>query len=53
VCDEHDRAVECVEGALQLVDRRKVEMVRRLVEDQAVDAASGEERDERARALAR
>ena len=50
--DEQDGPVECVERPLQLLDRRNVEMVRRLVEDQAVDAARREQRDQRPRALA-
>ena len=50
--DEHDRALKHVQGALELLDRRNVEMVRRLVEHDAVDAARGEERDEGARTLA-
>src|SRR5438093_1211746 len=41
VRDEQDRAVERVQGTLQLLDRRNVEMVRRLVEDQEVDASCG------------
>src|SRR5437763_2585549 len=50
--DEHDRACEHVQGALELLDRRNVEMVRRLVEHQAVDPARGEERHQRTGALA-
>jgi adenine C2-methylase RlmN of 23S rRNA A2503 and tRNA A37 len=53
VRDEQDRAVERVQSALQLLDRRNVEMVRRLVEDQEVDASCGQKREQRARALAR
>jgi hypothetical protein len=53
VRDEHDRSLERIERALKLLDRRNVEMVRRLVEDQAVHATGSEERDERAGALSR
>src|SRR6185436_5829102 len=41
------------ESALELLDRLDVEVVRRLVEDEGVDAAGGEEREAGARALAR
>src|SRR6266508_4055061 len=49
---QHHRPLERVERTLQLLDCRDVEMVRRLVEDEAVDAARGEERDQRPRPLA-
>src|SRR6266536_3781944 len=39
VRNEQDRTVERVERALELLDRGDVEMVRRLVEHEAVDAA--------------
>jgi len=52
VRDQHHRPLERVERTLQLLDCRDVEMVRRLVEDEAVDAARGEERDQRPRPLA-
>ena len=52
VRDEQHRAVVAGERALELLDRLDVEMVRRLVEDEAVDAARGEQREHRARALA-
>jgi len=50
---EHDRAVVCVERALELFDRRDVEVVRRLVEDETVDAARSEQRQDRTRSLSR
>ena len=40
VRDEDDRALEGFEGLLELLDRGEVEVVRRLVEHQAVHAAS-------------
>ena len=51
--DEDHGAVVAGEAALELLDRLDVEVVRRLVEDEAVDAAGGEEREPGARALAR
>ena len=51
--DEQDCPGESVECSLELLDRRHVEVVRRLVENETVHAASREERDQRARALAR
>jgi hypothetical protein len=53
VRDQQNRAVERIQGTLELLDRRNVEMVRRLVEDQEVDASGGQQRQQRARALAR
>ena len=50
---EQHRAVVAGERALELLDRLDVEVVRRLVEDEAVDAARGEQREHGARALAR
>ena len=50
--DEQHRPVVAGERALELLDRLDVEVVRRLVEDEAVDAARGEERETR-RACAR
>src|SRR5207244_6306797 len=52
VGDEEDRAVEARERRLELLDGRHVEVVRRLVEEQGVDAARGEMRQRRASALA-
>ena len=49
---EQNRSGESVERALELLDRSNVKMVRGLVEDETVHAASGEQRDRRARALA-
>jgi hypothetical protein len=53
VCDQQHGAVEGVERALELLDRRDVEMVRRLVQNQAVDPTSCEEREESARSFSR
>jgi hypothetical protein len=53
VADEDDRARKAVERMLELFDSRNVEMVRRLVEDEAVDPTRCEERHERTRPLAR
>ncbi len=53
VRDEQQRAVVGVEGRLELLDRGQVEVVGRLVEHEAVDAAGAEQRERRARALAR
>src|SRR2546430_9253981 len=47
------RSLEGLERGLELLDRRQVEVVRRLVEDEAVHAASRRERERRARPLAR
>src|SRR5207302_1481642 len=52
VRDEEDGADEAVERRLELLDRLEVEMVRRLVEDEAVDAARAEEGERRAASLA-
>jgi len=52
VCDEQNRPGESVERALELLDCSYVKMVRRLVENETVHAASGEQSDHRARALA-
>src|SRR5262249_14755855 len=51
--DEDDGAVVAAETALQLLDRLDVEVVRRLVEHEAVDALGGQEREAGAGALAR
>ena len=40
VRDQEQRALESAERALQLLDGRQVEVVRRLVEDEATRAAS-------------
>jgi hypothetical protein len=53
VGDEDDRAVVALEGRLELCDGLQVEMVGRLVEDEGVHAARGEERERRAAPLAR
>jgi hypothetical protein len=53
VGDQQNRAVERIQGTLELLNCRNVEMVRRLVEDQEVDASSGQQREQRTRALAR
>src|SRR5262249_29547672 len=45
VRDEDHGAVIAGEGALELLDRLDVEVVRGLVEDEAVDTAGGEERE--------
>jgi len=50
---EHDRSIEGLERALELFDRRDVEMVRRFVEHETVDAARRQQREHGARALAR
>src|SRR5438105_12036170 len=49
---EDDGALEGLERGLELLDRRQVEVVRRLVEDEAVHAARRRERERRARPLA-
>ena len=49
--DEHDRPLERIERTLQLLDRGHVQMIRGLVEDQAVDTARGEQRNQRTRPL--
>ena len=51
--DEDHSSVVAGEAALELLDRLDVEVVRRLVEDEAVDAAGGQEREAGAGALAR
>ena len=51
--DEHDRALVAGEGELELLDRLEVEVVRRLVEDEAVDPPRREEREDGPRPLAR
>src|SRR5256885_6053787 len=51
VGDEDDGAGVAGERGLELLDRWEVEMVRRLVEDEAVDAARGEQRQLGSRAL--
>jgi hypothetical protein len=38
VCDEENRAAVAVERGLQLIDRRQIQVVRGLVQDEAVDA---------------
>src|SRR5215468_7305803 len=50
---EQHCAVECVQRPLELLDRRDVEVVARLVEDQAVDAARSEQSEQRTRSLPR
>ena len=50
---EQDGAVVAAERALELLDRLDVEVVRRLVEDEAVDAAGGQQCETGAGALAR
>ena len=52
VGDDDEAALERLERGLELLDRLEVEVVRRLVEHEAVDAAGGEQRQSRARALA-
>src|SRR5581483_11319013 len=52
VRDEDDRSVVVAEGALELLDRLDVEMVRRLVEHERVHAARREKRERGARPLA-
>jgi hypothetical protein len=52
VGDEQHRAAERIERRLELLDRRQVEVVRRLVEHQAVRAGRHEQREHRASALA-
>ena len=49
---EQHRAAERVERLLELFDRRQVEVVGRLVEDQEVDLAGLEQGERGARALA-
>ena len=51
--DDDERAVVAVERHLELLDRLEVEVVRRLVEEQQVDAARLELREVRPRPLAR
>ena len=51
--DEEQRALVRGEGLFELLDRGQVEMVRRLVEHEAVDAAGHEQREHGPRALAR
>src|SRR3954463_14064339 len=51
--DQDHGAVVGREAALELLDRLDVEMVRRLVEHEAVDAVGGQEREAGASALAR
>src|SRR5512146_1437745 len=53
VRDQHDGARERVERALELLDPRHVEMVRRLVEHETVHTARGKQGDERPRSLPR
>src|SRR5437763_15708410 len=53
VRDEDDRARVAVERGLQLLDRRQVEVVGRLVQDEAVHATGCEQGELGARALAR
>src|SRR6266576_167706 len=53
VGDEEDGAVVAGEAALELLDRLDVEVVRRLVKDEAVHTAGCEQGQARARALAR
>src|SRR5579884_3914935 len=53
VGDEQHRPVVAGERPLELLDRLDVEVVRRLVQDEAVDAARGDERQAGPRALAR
>jgi hypothetical protein len=53
VRDQEQRALESAERALQLLDGRQVEVVRRLVEDEATRAASRLNRELGARPLAR
>ena len=50
--DDDEAARERLERRLELLDRLEVEVVRRLVEHEAVDAAGGEQREPGARALA-
>jgi len=51
VRDEDQRSVEHAQRALELLDRGQVEMVRRLVEDEAVHAARLQQRERRAAPL--
>ena len=53
VRDEDDRAGVAVERGLELLDRRQVEVVRRLVQDEAVDALRRRAGELGARSLAR
>jgi hypothetical protein len=53
VRDEHGCALVARERELELLDRLEVEIVRRLVEHERVDAACGEQRDRGPAALAR
>ena len=53
VSDQDRGALVALERELELLDRLQVEVVRRLVEDQSVHAAGGEEGDRRPAALAR
>jgi hypothetical protein len=53
VCDQQHGSVEGVKRALELLDRRHIEVVRRLVQNQTVDAARREEGEERARPFSR
>src|SRR5690606_33071707 len=52
VRDEQDRAVEGLDGLLELNDRRQVEMVRRLVEDEQIGPPGLEQGQSRAGAFA-
>ena len=51
--DEDHGPVEGVERSLELFDRRHVQMVRRLVENEAVHATRGEQCEQRTSAFAR
>ena len=53
VRDEDERAVEPAQRALEFLDGRQVEVVRRLVEHEAVDTARHEHSEVGARPLAR
>ncbi len=53
MADDDERALVGFERAFELFDRLEVEVVGRLVEEQAVDAAGGEEGERGAGALAR
>jgi hypothetical protein len=52
VRDQHDGALVAGERELELLDRLEVEVVRRLVEHERVDAAGREQRDRGSAALA-
>ena len=50
--DENDSAVVVVECGFELLDGLQVEVVRRFVQNERVDAARGEERERRPASLA-